>query len=112
MGFFAVWVYDSGSLFESMTAQYLPNWFNCSNDDISVDSRSPKKGSEPESVTINRIGNGYYAFVALERIGGIMVFDVTDPASSSYVNYINTRDFSGEIVNATQKKAGTHFRKL
>lgn len=92
-------VYDSGSLFESVTAQYLPNWFNCSNDDISVDSRSPKKGPEPESVTVNRIGNGYYAFVALERIGGIMVFDVTDPASSSYVNYINTRDFPGEIVN-------------
>ena len=31
-----------------------------------------------------------YAFVALERTGGVMVYDVTEPASAQYVNYINT----------------------
>ncbi|MGN0342704.1 MAG: choice-of-anchor I family protein [Roseburia sp.] len=90
-------VYDSANTFESKTAAYLPDWFNCSNDDASIDSRSRKKGPEPETVITGRVGNNYYAFVALERIGGIMVYDITDPASVSYVNYINTRDFSGEI---------------
>ncbi len=90
-------VYDSGNEFESRTASYLGAWFNCSNDDIEVDSRSAKKGVEPETVTVEQIGERWYAFVGLERIGGVMVYDVTDPASASYVNYINTRDFSSDV---------------
>ena len=90
-------VYDSGNEFESRTAAYLPQWFNCSNDDIDIDSRSAKKGVEPESVTVGQVGDKLYAFIGLERIGGVMVYDVTDPANASYVNYINTRDFSSEI---------------
>ena len=90
-------VYDSANDFEALTAQYLPDWFNCSNDDIDVDSRSPKKGPEAESVTLGQVGNKFYAFVALERIGGVMVYDVTDPAKVQFVNYINTRDFAGEV---------------
>lgn len=91
-------VYNSGNDFEQKTAEYLPDWFNCSNDDIAVDSRSMKKGPEPETVTVGRIGDRYYAFIALERTGGIMVYDITDPAGASYVNYINTRDFSEDIA--------------
>lgn len=37
-------VYDSANEFESRTASYLAAWFNCSNDDIDMDSRSAKKG--------------------------------------------------------------------
>lgn len=91
-------VYDSGNAFEALTNRYLPDWFNCSNDDIDVDSRSAKKGPEPESVTVGQVGNRLFAFVALERVGGIMVYDVTNPSQASYVNYVNTRDFSGEIA--------------
>lgn len=87
-------VFDSGKAFEELTASYIPEYFNCSNDDNEYDSRSPKKGPEPESVTIGTVGNNVYAFIALERISGIMVYDITDPANASYVNYINTRDFS------------------
>ena len=90
-------VYESGNDFEEKTAQYLPQWFNCSNDDIDVDSRSAKKGPEAESVVTGQVGDRIYAFIALERIGGVMVYDVTDPSNASYVNYINTRDFSEEI---------------
>ncbi len=90
-------VYESGNDFEEKTAGYLADWFNCSNDDIETDSRSAKKGPEPESVTVGMLGEKVYAFIALERIGGIMAYDVTDPANVQYVNYINTRDFSAEI---------------
>ena len=91
-------VYDSGRDFEEKTSGYLGEWFNCSNDDLEVDSRSRKKGPEAESLTVGHVGNNTYAFVALERIGGILVYDITDPGSISYVNYINTRDFSAEIA--------------
>ena len=91
-------VYESGSDFEEITAEYLSTWFNCSNDDVEIDSRSQKKGPEPEGVAIGTIGDKTYAFIGLERIGGIMVYDITDPSNASYVNYINTRDFSENIA--------------
>ena len=87
-------VYDSGSAFENKTATYLPEYFNCSNDDRESDSRSNKKGPEPETVVVGKVDGKTYAFVALERIGGVMVYDVTNPNSVSFVNYINSRDFS------------------
>ncbi len=87
-------VYDSANDFEEKTAAYLPGFFNCSNDDNEYDSRSTKKGPEPESVTVGTVNGSTYAFVALERIGGLMMYDITDPANASFVNYINSRDFS------------------
>ena len=90
-------VYDSGSDFEAKTAEYLPSYFNCSNDDNIIDDRSGKKGPEPESVTTGVIDGKVYAFIALERIGGIMIYDVTDPSNSKFVNYINCRDFSEAV---------------
>lgn len=87
-------VFDSGNDFERLTAAYFPEYFNCSNDDNEYDSRSPKKGPEPESVVAGEVGGRTYAFVALERVGGIMVYDITNPKDITYSNYINTRDFS------------------
>ena len=58
-----------------------------------VDDRSGKKGPEPESVTVGQVDGRTYAFVALERTGGIMVYDVSNPERAAFVNYINTRDF-------------------
>ena len=87
-------VFDSGNDFERLTAAYVPEYFNCSNDDNEYDSRSQKKGPEPESVVVGEVDGRTYAFVALERIGGIMVYDITNPEDITYSNYINTRDFS------------------
>lgn len=39
-----------------------------------------------------------YAFVGLERVGGVMVYDVTDPAAPDFVDYVNTRSFEGDAV--------------
>ena len=83
-------VFTSGDDFEALTAQYLPDCYNCSNDNAVVDDRSGKKGPEAESVTVGTVDGRTYAFVALERTGGVMVYDVTEPASAQYVNYINT----------------------
>ena len=91
-------MYDSGSEFEEKTAVYVPENFNCSNDDKTMDDRSGKKGPEVESVTVGTVGEKTYAFVGLERVGGVMVYDITEPEQSSFVNYINSRDFSQDIA--------------
>ena len=88
-------VFDSGKDFEELSNKFLSEYFNCSNDDNDCDSRSPKKGPEPESVTVGTVGNDLYAFIALERIGGIMAYRIdTESETATFVNYINTRDFS------------------
>lgn len=91
-------IYESGSDFEEKTAEYLSAYFNCSNDKITLDNRSGKKGPESESVIVGQVGEKTYAFIGLERIGGVMIYDVTDPANSTFVNYINSRDFSDKIA--------------
>ena len=90
-------VYDSGSGFEEITAQKLPEYFNTSNDKITTDNRSGKKGTEPESVVTGIVGGKIYAFIALERIGGVMVYDITNPENVEFANYINSREFDDVI---------------
>jgi hypothetical protein len=34
-----------------------------------------------------------YAFIALERMSGIMIYDVTRPWFSRFVDYVNNRNF-------------------
>ena len=91
-------VYDSGSEFETKIAAYVPDHFNCSNDDVSIDDRSGKKGPEVESVTTGTVGDRTYAFVGLERVGGVMIYDITDPENTVFANYINSRDYSENIA--------------
>ncbi|AIQ46341.1 hypothetical protein R70723_10990 [Paenibacillus sp. FSL R7-0273] len=98
---FSIWdastmkqVYDSGSDFEQITAERLPAYFNASNSNTTLDSRSTKKGPEPEYVKTGKVGNKALAFIGLERIGGLMTYDVTNPEQPAFVNYINTREFT------------------
>ncbi|MGR9053565.1 MAG: choice-of-anchor I family protein [Gammaproteobacteria bacterium] len=90
-------VYDSGSDFEHITAQRLPLDFNSNNDENdSFDSRSDDKGPEPEGVALGEIQGRTFAFIGLERVGGIMVYDVTDPYDVRFVDYVNNRNFSAD----------------
>jgi uncharacterized protein len=87
-------VYDSGDTIEQLTASYHPNNFNTGHTTNALEDRSDNKGPEPEGVVVGTIGNRTYAFIGLERIGGVIVQDVTNPASPTFVQYINTRNFS------------------
>lgn len=100
-------VFDSGDAFEQITAQAFPADFNATNDENGTfDNRSDNKGPEPEGVAIGEVNGKTYAFIGLERIGGIMVYDITDPANSSFVQYINPRDFSGDAGAGTAGDLG------
>ena len=98
---FSIWtsgmsrVFDSGDQLEQRT-QALPfAQFNASHDNDALDSRSPSKGPEPEGVALGRIGAKTFAFIGLERIGGVMVYDITNPRAPTYVTYLNTRNGTG-----------------
>lgn len=90
-------VYNSGSDFEKITARIFPDFFNTSNDEDKgideLDARSNKKGPEAENITVLNIKNKTYAIVGLERISGIMIYDITDPSNPVYKDYFNNRIF-------------------
>ena len=91
-------VYDSGDEFALVTSQAAPGNFNSnSTSNNSADGRSDNKGCEPEAATVAHIGNQILAFIGLERQGGIMVYDVTDPPNSFFLGYFTNRNFNANI---------------
>lgn len=90
-------VYNSGSDFEKITARIFPDFFNTSNDEDKgpdeLDARSNKKGPEAENIAVLNIKDKTYAIVGLERISGIMIYDITDPSNPVYKDYFNNRIF-------------------
>lgn len=87
-------VSDSGDDFEMYTAANLPTIFNADHSDNVTKGRSRAKGPEPEGVTLAQIGAETFAFISLERIGGVMVYNVTDPNNPVFVDYKNSRSTS------------------
>ena len=100
-------VYDSMDQLEQITAAALPYDFNSDNDENgSFDSRSTAKGPEPEGLAIGRIGCQLYAFICLERVGGVMVYDITHPDAPEFVQYLNNRDFGGDAASGASGDLG------
>jgi Ca2+-binding RTX toxin-like protein len=83
-------VYDSGNQIEQITASQVPAIFNSDGTSASFDTRSDNKGPEPEGVVTGVIAGRTYAFIGLERTGGVMVYDVTNPSSPAFIQYITT----------------------
>lgn len=110
---FSIWaddgtqVFDSGSDFERMTAQRFGSRFNNNHEESIGDSRSDNKGPEPEAVAIAELGGRQFAFIGLERMGGIMVYDITNPQNARFVQYLNNRDFSVNTATLTDATAGS-----
>lgn len=100
---FSIWnandislVYDSESIIEKKVFENDPINFNSTNDETDFKDRSDDKGPEPEAIAVGMVGSNYYAFVGLERHGGVMAFDVTDVNNVKYVDFINNRDFTAD----------------
>lgn len=100
-------VFESGDALEQITAAAYPDDFNSTHTESgSFDARSTAKGPEPEGVTVGVVDGVPYAFILLERIGGVVVFDVSDPAAPVFVTYVNNRDFSGDPEAGTAGDLG------
>ncbi|TOL02486.1 alkaline phosphatase [Vibrio parahaemolyticus] len=120
---FSIWnengelVFDSGDDFATVALLNEGKYFNSTNDsNSSGDDRSDDKGIEPEAIEVAKINGRYYAFIGLERQGGIMVYDITEPKQAQFLHYVNHRDYTqpvctlvedGECANDTYNpKAG------
>ncbi|BFM19460.1 choice-of-anchor I family protein [Gilvimarinus japonicus] len=107
---FTIWddegqlVWDSGDAIEQFLAsddcmlsatRDIPckDFFNSAHDEgDSADSRSDAKGPEPEGITIGHIGEKTFAFIGLERMGGVLVYDISNPDAPAFQDYLNTRE--------------------
>lgn len=96
-------VWDSGDQFEQFLAsdecklraeRDIPcaTYFNSQHSSAgALKNRSDDKGPEPEGVELGQLGDKTFAFIGLERMGGIMVYDITDPTAPVFQDYLNTR---------------------
>ena len=107
---FSIWgddgklVWDSGAEIEKFIAsdacqagaqRNIPckTFFNSNHEEGgTLDNRSDNKGPEPEGVALGRIGAKTFAFIGLERMGGVLVYDITSPTAPVRVDYLNTRN--------------------
>lgn len=110
---FSIWnqhgglVYDSGDLLEKITAVADAANFNANNEENDTfDNRSDNKGPEPEGVVIGEVLGRPFAFLGLERVGGVAVFDLSNPAAPRFVQYLNNRDFNGDAELGTAGDLG------
>ncbi|WP_064663318.1 choice-of-anchor I family protein [Pseudoalteromonas sp. MQS005] len=107
---FTIWdsnglvVFDSGDQIARVTASVHGNAFNNNEDENKGDTRSDDKGAEPEALTLGKVGDRLFAFVGLERMGAIMVFDITNPYDVKFQDYFYNRglepsaDITGDIA--------------
>lgn len=100
---FSVWsasgqlLWDSGRQVADITlAENGADGFNADPDDIvdgrvvyEADNRSDDKGAEPEAITVGMVAGGRFAFIGLERTGGILVYQLNDPLNPVFVTYLN-----------------------
>ena len=107
-------VYDSGDELEQRTAALLPDLFNSQGDIATFDTRSDNKGPEPEGVAIGKVSGRTYAFIGLERIGGMMVYDISKPTAPKFATYINTAptDLAPEGLLFIKKKDSPNGKPL
>jgi hypothetical protein len=104
---FSIWndkaelVFDSGDDIAKKVFASDEDNFNATNDNNdpseTPDNRSDDKGIEPEAIEVAEINGKHYAFVGLERQGGVIVYDVSNPATPVYQSYINNRDFTEAV---------------
>jgi hypothetical protein len=105
----AVWtaggqlVAETGNAFERITAAAVPSFFNVPDDSNAFDETSDQRGPEPEPLAVGAVGGRRYVFVGLERIGGVMVYDVTNPFRPHFEQYINNRNFAVDPAAVCEK---------
>lgn len=122
---FSIWsedgalVWDSGDAIETFLASdqcrlgsqrtlACAAYFNSGHDEGNAfDSRSDAKGPEPEGLTVGTLGDKTFLFLGLERMGGVLVYDITDPTAPTFEDYLNSReDWATEDTESVPGGAG------
>ena len=97
--------YDSGPTIEQTLATLMPDYANSTEKDYnSGDDASISRGPQPSGITHGLVNNKDVVIVALEQMGGSMIFNLnewTNPAtiSASYQSYATNRDFQNPAMD-------------
>ena len=75
-------MFDSGDRLEQIVKADFPALWS--------DSRSDNKGPEPESAVIGTLGGKTLLFLGLERSNAVMVWDLSDRNSPSFIDMLFT----------------------
>ena len=103
-------VFDSGDDFERITSAIHGEAFNNDEDENEGDTRSDAKGPEPEALAVGYVGSKRYAFIGLERMAGIMIYDISNPYNVAFVDYfINRGTVEGEDITGDLAPEGMAF---
>jgi hypothetical protein len=90
---------DTGDQLEQVTKAAPGVAFNASNTNNTVDNRSDDKGPEPEGIALGQVAGTWYAFVALERVGGVAVYDLSAPSEPAFVEYVSGRGYTQPVAS-------------
>lgn len=71
------------------------------------DRRSDDKSTEPEGITIGRVGNRTLLFLALERVDAVAVYNVTNPVKPEFLQMLLTGDAPEGILFVEASKSPT-----
>ncbi len=82
-------LFDSGDQIEKAVVQVAPSFFNWNSkkEKNKIDARSEDKGPQPETVTIGEFNGRKLAFLGLERMTGIIVWDLKNPEKPAIIDY-------------------------
>ncbi len=107
-------LYDSGDELEQRTALLASTIFNSNGTVATFDTRSDNKGPEPEGLAIGKVSGRTYAFIGLERTGGVMVYDISKPNAPTFVTYTQTTptDLSPEGLIFIKRKDSPNGKPL
>lgn len=99
-------VFNSDAQFEEILSGIDGVLFNSDHAENTLDDRSDDKGPEAEGLAVGKIGDRTFAFIGLERVSGVMVYDITDPSAAKFEAYINNRDFTADPTTAAAGDLG------
>jgi len=110
-------IFESGDDFEQITAQAWRDTdgyflYNTPDDENAIDENSDLRGPEPVSVATGRVGLRTYAFIGLERVGGVMTYDITNPFNPTFQYYINNRNFALNPKDKNKDPEGVCYEKV
>jgi hypothetical protein len=101
---FSVWNGNDGNLvFDSKneldTKAIAANFYD--------DARSDDKGAEPEGIAIGTVGNKKVAFVGMERVDAVAIYDVTLPSAPVFLQIIKCGDAPEGVLFIEAKNSPT-----
>lgn len=99
---FSVWNGNTGALvFDSKNELETA----CIAANVYEDARSDDKGVEPEGITLGQIGQQQLAFVGMERVDAVAVYDVTNPTAPVFLQLLKCGDAPEGVLFISAKNS-------